>query len=487
MQSDLTRRLKDALHRQDMVKPGDRVGVAVSGGADSVALLRLLHFVQEDLAIGLVVLHYQHGLRGEESAGDEDFVARLAGQLGLEFLREEEDVAGWARKHGVNLEDAGRQLRRGFFERAVGEGRVTRVATAHTADDQAETVLAHLLRGTGLAGLTGIHPVLGAMVRPLLGMRRAELRGWLTAMGQGWREDSTNDDPARLRARLRGDVLPHLESEYQPRIVEQLCRLADLAREEEHFWTALAEDRFRAIAEKRGNGIVIGAGDLLRPLPGSLLPAKDAQRALSRRLVRRAVEEVLGHRRGLTAEHVESVLRLAGKRLSGHHVMLPHGVEVARSFQTLFFTPGNPGGRRRRLTEEEQGGYAYSIALPKRGCMQVIVPAIQRRVLLKVVDWPLGAGDTTSREGALDADLLRPPFLLRNWHPGDVYCPRGRRRARKLKELLGEARIEARERALWPVLECGKSLVWVRGLPPAGASAPGEQTRSALLISEEKL
>ncbi|HKM90702.1 MAG TPA: tRNA lysidine(34) synthetase TilS [Candidatus Acidoferrales bacterium] len=487
MHSSLPHRVKEALERRRLAAPGDRLGVGVSGGADSVALLRLLHGLQDELGIRLAVLHFQHGLRGEESAGDEAFTAELAGRLGLEFFREEADVASWAKSRRANLEEAGRQLRSEFFERMVREARVTRVATAHTADDQAETVLAHLVRGTGLAGLAGIYPAAGRVVRPLLEVRRAELRAWLTAIGQAWREDSTNMDTARLRARLRRDLLPLLEREFQTSIVGQLCGLAELAREEERFGTALAEARFRALARREGSRVVLRAEDLLTPMPQELLPDGEAQTALARRLVRRAVEEVLGHRRGFTAEHVESVLHVSRGSRSGHRVVLPHGVVVRRDFDEVIFTAGNLAGGKGRLKEQGGGGFCHRVALPERGSLEVIVPAIGRRVRLKVVDCTEGAGETELSENALDAGRLTPPFLFRNWHPGDVYCPRGRRQARKLKELLREARVSASERALWPVLESGGGIVWVRGLPPAANCAASQETRSALLISEEEL
>ena len=487
MRSSLPHRVKEALERGRLAAPGERLGVAVSGGADSVALLRLLYGLQDELGIRLAVLHFQHGLRGEESAGDEEFTSELAARLGLEFFREEADVAAWAKSRHANLEEAGRQLRTGFFERMVREARVTRVATAHTADDQAETVLAHLVRGTGLAGLAGIYPAAGQVVRPLLEVGRAELRAWLTAIGQKWREDSTNLDPARLRARLRRDLLPLLEREFQPHIVGQLCGLAELAREEERFVTALAEARFRALARREGTRVVVRAADLLAPLPQELLPDSEAQAALARRVVRRAVEEVLGHRRGLTAEHVESVLHVSRESRSGHRVVLPHGVQVRRDFDEVIFTAGNLAGGKGRLREQGARGFSHPVALPERGSVEVIVPAIRRRVRLKVVDCAEEAGETELSENALDAGRLSPPFLFRNWHPGDVFCPRGRRQARKLKELLREARVSAGDRALWPVLESGQGLVWVRGLPPAASCAAGQETRSALLISEEEL
>ena len=487
MRPDLHDRVKQSLVRRGMAAPGDRLGVAVSGGADSVALLRLLADLQEDLGVRLVVLHFQHRLRGAESTEDEEFTAQLAAGLGVDFVREEAAVADWARARRVNLEEAGRQLRMEFFARAVKEGRVTRVCTAHTADDQAETVLAHLLRGTGVAGLAGIYPRAGHVVRPLLEISREELRAWLTAIGQPWREDASNADTTRLRARLRQRLLPLLEREYQPQMTSQLCRLAELAREEEEFAAALAQARFQALAQKGGDAVVLRAADLLAPLPAALLPDAGAQAALSRRLVRAAVEAVLGHRRGLTAEHVESVLHLARAPLSGKHVELPHAVEAARSFDEIEFRAGNPEQRRRRLNEKMPNAYAYPVTLPERGAFEVIVPAIGRRVRLKVVDWTGGAGETRCSKDALDASRLRPPLLLRNWRPGDVYCPRGRRQARKLKELLREARVPAGDRALWPVVESCGTLVWVRGLPAATAFAAGRETRSALLISEEGL
>ncbi len=487
MRSNLPQRVKEMIERRRMAAAGDRVGVAVSGGADSVALARLLHGLQDELGIRLAVLHFQHGLRGAESAGDEEFTAELAGRLGVEFFRAEGDVAGWAEREGVNLEEAGRRLRTEFFERMVREGRVTRVATAHTADDQAETVLAHLLRGSGLAGLAGIHPVAGMVVRPLLEVRRAELREWLTAMGQAWREDSTNADTARLRARVRAELLPLVEREYQPQIAGQLCRLAELAREEEQFGAALSEARFEALARREPKRVVVRAKELVAPLPSELLPEGTAQTALARRMVRRAVEAVLGHRRGLTAEHVESVLHLAREGMSGHRAVLPHGVAAVRSFDEVIFTAGNRAGREERLKEHGEEGYTLVVELPERGTAELIVPAIGRRVRLKVVDWTSGAGETKLIEAALDAGRMSPPFFLRNWHPGDVYLPRGKRQARKLKELLREARVPAGERALWPVLESGGRLVWVRGLPPAASCAANAETRSAVVISEEEL
>jgi tRNA(Ile)-lysidine synthase len=465
------------------------------------------------MGISIMVLHFHHGLRAAEADGDQKFVADLAREMGAEFLAGGENVGEWARQHRRNLEDAGRQLRYEFFQRCVAEGRATRVAVAHTADDQAETVLAHLLRGTGLSGLAGIHPVREHVVRPLLDFRREELRAWLTALGQPWREDSTNTDTRRLRARLRIELLPLLKRDFQPQVVARLNSLAQLSREEEAFWSALVEQRFEALTHAypsgRGSadegGIEMAVQDLLQPF-GASLPSfpRAAAAALSRRLLRRIVLAVAGDCKGLNSVHVGQVMRLAEESISGRRVMLPRGVCVEKSFDRVRFSKTResakmPGESTSVASKSRKAGtsevtlaagsasYNYPVELHARGLTRVTIAAINRRVCLKVVDWPSVQSDTSNLAEALDADLLHPPFLLRNWQPGDVYRPRGRQRARKVKYLFRERRIAARDRQAWPVLTSGGRLAWVAGLPVAEEFAAGRKTRVGLLISEETI
>ena len=239
MSAALITRVLNTISRHAMLRAGERIGVAVSGGSDSVSLLRILHEVCKEQGIRLAVLHFNHGLRGADSEGDERFVIGLATHLGLPFFSSGGDVAGVARAKHWNLEDAGRRLRYEFFAGLVAGGRIDRVAVAHTADDQAESVLARILRGTGPSGLAAIYPVNGHVIRPLLEVRRPETRDYLQCLGQPWREDASNYDQTRLRSRLRHQVLPILEREIQPSVVAHLSRLAARSREDEAFWKAV--------------------------------------------------------------------------------------------------------------------------------------------------------------------------------------------------------------------------------------------------------
>ncbi|MFB3095095.1 MAG: tRNA lysidine(34) synthetase TilS, partial [Candidatus Acidiferrales bacterium] len=226
--SKLAQKIERAIRRERLLAPGMKVAAGCSGGADSVALVRLLAELKGPLGIRLLVVHLNHQLRGADADADEGFVRRLAERLELEFLVRREDVAARARQRKINVEEAGRLARLEFFASLIAGGKADAVAVAHTLDDQAETVLARILRGAGTRGLAGIYPVVEervpfgfaqdkrrsssklVLVRPLLGVRRAELRDYLSEQEQAWREDATNLDRARLRNRLRLELLPQL-------------------------------------------------------------------------------------------------------------------------------------------------------------------------------------------------------------------------------------------------------------------------------------
>jgi len=495
MRTPLEQAVLETTRRSRMLAPGDRVGLAVSGGADSVALLRILKILRDDLGITLLVVHFDHQLRGAESGADAEFVAGLARENGLEFALAREDVAKSARHHGWNLEDAARRLRYGFFQRVIEEGRATRIAVAHTADDQAETVLAHLFRGTGLTGLAGIYPQVGPVVRPLLETRRKELREFLQERGQCWREDATNRDVRRLRARVREQLLPVLERDFSPSIVAHLGDLARFAREEQAFWTALVEDCFLVHSKQAGDTVSIAIHGLLEPL-GPLarlnLSAKAqtnlaSSRSLTERLIRRLYQELRGDCRDLAVAHVEQVIRLATVSPSGRRVELPGGILAERAFDEIILSRQNPSRPHARLQETipQSNAYQYVVSLPDRGTTTVSIPELGTSFRLKVIDWSSAERDTKRDGKVLDAALLRTPLILRNWRPGDAYRPHGRRQTRKLKQMFLAGRVPGRERAGWPVLESNGQVIWARGLPAAEDFCARESTQRGVVIEED--
>ncbi len=475
--------------------------MGVSGGADSVAMLRMFAELRTQLGITILILHFHHQLRGAEADEDERFVNALAAEFHFEIESGRADVAAEAGANGWNLEDAARRLRYRFFA-SVAEARgLNRVAVAHTSDDQAETVLSHLLRGTGLRGLAGIYPVAGLIIRPLLELRHEELREHLGELGQPWREDATNQDTSRMRARIRHELIPLLQRDFDSAAVTRLSRLAKHAREDESFWRLLEDERFRALTNRESPAAIsLSIPNLLSPLhslysaesggaSGEPRTSSISTMALTRRLVRRIFAELRGSPEQLTSRHVDAVMDLATKSQSGARIDLP-GIRVERIFARLRFTKVATTQNDARVDKATSGIHDFSYIVSRPGRLEpasIVVPEIHRRFNLKIVDWPAAPRDTVEGRGALDYERVQWPLVLRNWRPGDSYRPDGSRRVRKLKRLLLESRVPRTARGSWPVLTSEGKVIWASGYPAAEEFAPHAGTQIGLVIGEEEL
>ncbi len=420
---------------------GGKIGVAVSGGADSVALLLLLSEVRaqvrEQYPFEIAVAHFNHQLRGRAADADEKFVRALAETHALPFYLGSADVGVAAKRAKRNVEDAGRRERYAYFAKLVSAGEVGCVATAHTMDDQAETVLAHILRGTGLAGLAGIHARSGSVVRPLLGIRRAELRTYLKARKQSWREDATNRDTTKTRARIREKLIPLLQKQFQPEAVEHLAKLAEHAWADEEFLDGAMEEKLRT-AIKDGGADAEARGEV-RIRVEDLVGGRVAE-ALRGRMVRKLVKMCKGRAGELGAQHVASVLQLAEDGENGKSLQLPGGVEVRRERETLEFLrmAGVRGASASAVA------YEFPIELPiglplkiplglpiglplelaERG-RTVEIPLLRRAIRLTMIDWFDERGETSGVRAVVDYARLTGRLVLRNWRPGDRMRPAG--------------------------------------------------------------
>jgi len=464
----LAERLLKTIRKQQSIRAGDRLAVAVSGGADSVALLCLLLELRAELGIVLSVAHVNHKLRGEEADEDERFVAKLARQHGLELHVCEAPVDG-SHSSGFRsgIEAAARELRYGFFRQLAREGRVTKIATAHALDDQAETVLLRNFRGTGIRGLSGIHPrivfeeqghAFGELVRPLLSFRRAALQEFLRERGQIWREDSSNRDIAFLRNRVRHRLLPMIREEFGEAAIEHMGELAEIARAEEEHWE-------RVHPEIRGEGGGAAETRQAASLRGlAVAPLLALPLAAQRRLIRAWLEmnaPDLSISFRLIEEALELACGAAGKKLE-----LPGAWRLRLGRQELLLEREPFGGR------SDAADYEYALTLPGA----VRVPELGACIEARVVD--AGGVPEDERGELLDPGRIPKEVLIRNWRAGDRFWPAHTAATRKVKELLSDRHATGVERELWPVAVAeGCGLIWMRGFAvpaafrvPAGAS-----------------
>jgi tRNA(Ile)-lysidine synthase len=448
-----------------MLTRGQTVGVAVSGGADSVCLLHVLLELAARWDVRLAVLHLNHGLRGLESDQDAEFVRRLAAQLGLPFHLRESDLAS---AHG-NLEQAARRARLEFFRETIACCAVDCVAVGHTSSDQAETVLFRFLRGSGTAGLAAIRPTTPeGIIRPLLDVGRDQVEQFLRERGISWREDSTNASPQFARNRIRHELLPQLASQWNPRIRETLVNTADWAQAEEAYWR-VEIDRLDAAHLLMRDGAILIRVESLTDLP----------LAAARRLIRRAIERVKGDTLGFDFHHIGTVLSMAESLQGTGRLQLP-GLEIVRSFEWLRF------GRSGTQTGEE-GNYRLPATIP--GTIRVPGTGIGLRLeLIEKAETSEACGCVYNNHvGCLDWGSLSGSLEVRNWRPGDRYQPAGSTRKEKIKTLFQLARIPVWERGRWPILADGASIVWARRFGPSADFVAKAGTLVILTVQESTI
>jgi tRNA(Ile)-lysidine synthase len=444
LRKQLVDHVAEIITRYSMLPVPSRVGVAVSGGADSVALLHILHRLRERFQTSLIVLHVNHGLRGVESDEDEAFVSDLAKSLGMPFFTERSQLASG------NLEEAGRDARREFFCRMRKEADLDRIAVGHTRSDQAETVIFRFLRGAGTAGLAGMRYVSGDLIRPLLKISRPELRDWAASEGIAWRDDATNMDVQFRRNRLRLETLPALAANYNSNLESVLAGMAEVAQAENDYWEPVVSEIYGKIAERTRLGIAMNAGAL-----------NALQLAVQRRLIRRAVGALRGDVRGIDLEHVEALLMLCTSK-HGHDRRMVPGVDAMRSFDTLLLTtPGTLNQEREYRIEVQLGREEVLPYSAGSFCLEPVNSESHFCANFK------GEPYFLTERVDLDCDALSvrsfaPPLILRNWQPGDTIERAGHARPEKLKTLFQEHRIPLWDRRHWPILVSGEDVIWTR-------------------------
>ncbi|HEV8339838.1 MAG TPA: tRNA lysidine(34) synthetase TilS [bacterium] len=455
MADTILERVEAALHRRTLLRPGDRVVVATSGGADSVALLACLRDLAPRWALTLAVAHLDHGLR-REAVIDARFIAALASAWHLPLYLESADAAGYARTHHLSIEAAARQVRYAFLGRAAQRWGAGVIAVGHTADDQVETLLLRLLRGGHPGGMWARRPRGGVVIiRPLLDLWRGELRAELIRRGLPWREDPSNQDLRHSRNSLRHDLIPALAG-YMPDVQKRLKQTADALAVDDEALDALAAWAAHAVIAVAPEAVTMDRRRLL-----------EQSEAIRWRLLRRAVGMAGGNIGRLRIVHLEEGVRLAEQGRPGQRLSLPGVVLEVREGGLLLQSLA----RLERPTGEH--------VVPERGRLEVAPFGLVMESEL------LTASEADVSDGAtyLDADRVRPPLTLRAWRQGDRFRPLGMRGKKTVGDFLTDEKVPRLRRPRIPVLEDGDgAIVWVVGWRVAEDARITPETRRVLRL-----
>lgn len=408
--------------------------VAISGGADSTALLQALWKLRARLRTQISACHVHHGLRGEEADADARHAAAFAASLGVPYVEKRVDAAAYARERRLSLEAAAREVRYARLEEAADELMASRIATGHTADDQAETVLLNMIRGAGPVGLSGMPPVRGRVIRPLIDVTHAEVEAYCREEGLEYRLDRSNLDPRFRRNRLRLEVIPLL-AQLQPNVVGALCRLADVMRAENDYIDSQVDWVEREIVRQEGDTILITLEGLVA-----------APLSIQRRIVRRAIARLSGSEVDLGLERVDAVVALASVGRTGSAIELHAGLHVARTYEHLAIGPAAP-------------------AAPVPGEWPLPVPgAAEIAQVGMTISAEYSDEVTVSADPSvvrIDAATVTPPLLVRTWRPGDRFTPLGMTKPVKLQDFFVNAKVPRAERDRTLLVESAGRIVWV--------------------------
>ncbi len=444
----------ETIKKYNMLNQGDKVVVGVSGGPDSLCLLHLLNHLQHEFDIELYAAHVNHGLRGESADQDERFVQDFAEDLGIPVLVKHINIKDYAKRNKATLEEAGREARYIFFNEILTKVNAHKIAVGHNMNDSVETLLLNLIRGSGVDGLKGIEPFRGSIIRPLIKVSRGEIEQYCNQNHLAPRLDESNAENIFTRNRIRLDLIPYLERNFNPNVVDSLSRTAQLIYDENAFLHNLSKHYYSECLLQSGDNIIKFSKERFNNLHD----------AVKRRVLRLAIEKLKGDLRAVEKVHIDQAMDLSSKGRTGTWVKVPKDIIVTVEYNQLIFM---------KRTPKNEISYSYKILIPG----EVEIPEVKARLIVTKVD--IKDIDSVKRSKficLLDNDELNKyltklrtqdselgTFCIRNRRNGDIITPSGMKGSKKLKDYFIDEKISREERILISLAAVGNEVIWIIG------------------------
>jgi tRNA(Ile)-lysidine synthase len=452
---------------KELIATDDKVLVGVSGGADSIALLHVLHKFSRIQNYSLIVAHINHMSRGKDSDIDAGFVESVAEKLKLPFYLKKIDIGVERLKLKTSFQDAARIIRYQFFEETLQSVGGNRIALGHTADDQVETILINIIRGTGLKGLAGIPQVRNCIIRPFLEFYRKDLETYLKKNDFSFREDSSNLDKKYLRNRIRHELIPHLET-YNPSVKKCLQVMSGIVRIDDSLLSLTTRDIFKQKFGKDNEKNIIWEIEDFQSYPI----------ALRQRLVREIFSHIIGDMQAITSHHVQQIINLFNSPKAGKVLNIPRGVTVTCSYDSVLFSKITDGicGNKLLVTQ---------IVIP--GTTELLKGPI-RRVKTQIIAGTLRVFSlNTERQAFFDLEKTGLGIQVRFFRAGDRFCPLGMTGRKKLKSFFIDQKVPQRMRSHIPILtNADDDIIWVYGQRISHHYRVTDKTEKVLFIEGNK-
>ncbi len=469
--SSLLEQIRKDIIKHSLLQKGEGVVVGLSGGADSVCLLKVLSEFRNELELNIIAVHVHHGLRGREADEDQAFVEALCASWGIALKTFRVDLKRLCHEQGGSLEETGREVRYRLFREVMEETGANTVAVAHHREDQAETLMLHILRGTGLDGLCGMNMKQGYVIRPLLNAGRAQILRYLEANGISFRIDSSNLTGEFTRNRIRNVLFPMIQEMFGVDPTTQLVRLSHIVREDRDYIEEAAEKAYQVVLLSENDHIELSLKDL-----------QSFSASIIKRIIRRAWERINTNRKNLEQVHVDQIMELCRSGHTGKKIRLPKGIEARISYDKLIFS---------RQEIEAQEPYTYPI--PDEGTIR----AQQAGGILHAALLPgneaflLYGNPDTIKENAFiqlfDYDKLKCGITLRNRNDGDRIRPYGAGGEKKLKDYFIDQKVPWDKRSRIPLVAIDQRIIWIIGMRTSEDFRARPDTQRVWVLSWEGL
>lgn len=453
----MIRKIEQAIKKYSLLEKGETVVVALSGGADSCALLLGLMNISEIYDLKLIAAHFNHGLRGAASDGDELFCRGLARQNGLTYVTEK--MCPHSIPRGISPEDFFRRKRYGFLDRVADEYAADKIALGHHLCDQAETVLINILRGSGLDGLKGFLPMReNRYIRPLIDVSRIEIDDFLQKAGWSYREDSSNSSKVYLRNRIRHELIPFLKEKYHPRIEENLARMAEILRRDDEFINGHVREILKSPAIDKSGDEVSFSAEYFKTLPASL----------AYRVLKSVLEGLVPQGGGVSSSHIQALVDLACKPTSGKINSLPQGLTAQKEYDRIII--------QSKETEDIRN-YEYVLTVPGTVVLK------ERSIILSI---KRGTKDDVDLQRGkivfIDGDRIKEPLIVRNRRAGDWFEPLGTKGSQKIKKLFIDRKIPSPERGRIALIADQESVIWIENMHLSERVKVSSQSVNVLVV-----
>lgn len=455
----------ETITRHRLIENGDKIVAGISGGPDSVCLLHLLHTLSEKINIKVYAIHINHKLRGSESDADEAFTFEICNKLGIYLRCLAFDIDEISRMERISLEEAGRETRYREFERFADETGAVKIAVAHNKNDQAETVLMNLLRGTGLQGLAGMDYMRGRIIRPLLDISRHEIESYCEDNSLGYRIDSSNLERDYTRNRIRLELIPEINKSFGTDLTESIHRMSLLLRNDNSFMEAEAVKAYDSSLEKCENGCVslkLNELKLLHP-------------ALSGRVLRIAISRIKGDLKGIESKHIEDIAELLNKNRTGSVIQLPKRIRAGISYSSL-----------KIYTEKTTTKiiFNYELNIPGYTLIDEIRASVDASIeSISLNDDKYKRISYNSLVQFFDYDRLKKGMNIRNRQDGDIFTPYRSNGSKKLKEYFIDNKIPRGKRDEIPLITTYNEVIWIIGYKISDKFKVTENTKRVLKLN----